>query len=201
MRARRVFAVRLLAAVLPALALASCARETATALDLELTFSGGVIDQVEIQAVTLDGVTVGLQNESTLFPTPARVLRNGEVLTLWFAATEAGKEAMVTAVGRRCGQVVTPVVTTAPRRLVKDASVEAELAFQVTATPTCGGAGGAGGGAGGRGGGAGAAGQGGAAGATGSGGAAGTAGSGGGAGGVAGAAGRGGAGGVAGQGG
>jgi hypothetical protein len=221
MRARRVFAVRLFAAVLPALAFASCARETATALDLEVMFSGGSVDQVEIQGVTLDGATIGLQNESTLFPTPARDLRNGEVLTLWFADTAAGKDAVVTAVGRRCGQVVTAPVTTPARRLVKDSSVAAELLFQVTTAPSCGGGGGAGGGgrggsgggAGGAGGGAGAAGAAGAAGsggnaggAAGSGGAAGAAGAGGaagrggasGQGGAAGAAGRGGQGGAAG---
>jgi hypothetical protein len=214
MRARRVFAVRLFAAALPVLALASCGRDTATALDLKVMFSGGSIDQVEIQAVTLDGDAVDLQDEDRLFPATARALRNGDVLTLWFSATAAGKAATVTAVGRRCNQVVTPAVTTSAVTLVKDGTVIADLLFQAAATPNCtsgGGAGGGaagagGGGAGGSGGSAGAGGQGGAAGAAGTGGAAGASGSGsvagaGGAGGVAGAAGRGGAGGVAGAGG
>ena len=115
MSGRRVFAVRLFAAALPALALASCARDTATALDVEVTFTGGSIDQVEIQAVTLDGDAVDLQGKDTLFPASARGdLSNGEVMTLWFKATDAGKDVAVTAVGRRCGQVVTSAVTTTP---------------------------------------------------------------------------------------
>ena len=97
------------------------------------------------------------------------------------------------------------MVTTTARMLVKGGSVVAELAFQVSPTPTCGGAGGSGGASGQGGGSAGASGAGGVAGgAAGSGGVAGAAGRGGaaggvaGSGGVAGAAGRGGAGGVAG---
>src|SRR5688500_2782882 len=113
MSARRVFAVRLLAAALPALAFASCARGTAPALELRLALSGGGIDQIELQAVSLNGVAVALQGEATVFPMSARNLRDGEVLTLWFEDMDAGKMAAVTAVGRRCGQVVTPAVTTA----------------------------------------------------------------------------------------
>jgi len=204
---------RLFAAALPALALASCARETATALDLKLTLTGGgSIDQVEIQSVLVGNATITLQDEQTRFPNPKRALHNDEVLTLWFADTAGGNAVTVTAVGRRCDQVVTPVAT-ATATLVTGGSVEAGLVFDVASTPTCAGSGGAGGtggstGAGGQGGGAagagGAAGSGGAAGATGSGGGAGAAGRGGvagggaGTGGLAGAAGRGGTGGSAG---
>jgi hypothetical protein len=210
------------AVVLPLLALVSCSRETATALDLRLQIRGGSVDEVEIQQVTLDGAPIQLTGELTRFPSPPRALRDDEVLTLWFADSADGKQAVVTAVGRLCGQAVTAPVTTQAQRLAKDRSVEVTLDLQVTATPNCGGggAGGAGGGAGGAGGGAGgtgggaagaggqggstggagAAGRGGAAGggAAGAGGAAGGAAGRGGAGGQAGAAGRGGVGGQAG---
>src|SRR5688572_7648621 len=111
MRTRRLFAVRVFAAAaLPVLAVASCARDKATALDVELALTGGSVDQIEIQGVTLDGTPVVLQDEQTRFPNPARTLRDGEVLTLWFADTAVGKSVAVTAVGRRCDQVVTAAV-------------------------------------------------------------------------------------------
>jgi len=200
-----MFGARLLAAALPVVALASCARETATALDLKLTLNGGgSIDQVEIQSVLVGNATITLQDEQTRFPNPKRALHNDDVLTLWFADTAGGNAVTVTAVGRRCDQVVTPVAT-ATATLMKGGSVEADLVFDVASTPTCAGSGGTGGstGAGGQGGGAAGvsggggntAGSGGAAGAAGSSGVAGTAGPGGasGQGGIAGAAGRGGA--------
>ena len=129
----------LLAAGLPALALASCARETATALDLKLTLTGGSLDQVEIQGVTLDGNAVALAQSSGDFRPPRAIAARRRGADAVVCRHRRRKNATVTAVGRGCDQVVTPVATTMARTLLKDGSVEAELAFQVATTPTCGG--------------------------------------------------------------
>src|SRR6188474_1505463 len=83
----------------------TCSRDTATALDLRLALTGD-IDEVELQRVTIDGAPVDLTDEKTLFPASPRPLKDGDVITLWFADSAGGHMIAVTAVGRRCGQVV-----------------------------------------------------------------------------------------------
>ena len=100
-------------------------------------FSGGSIDQVEIQAVSLDGDAVDLQGKDTLFPASARGdLRSGDVLTLWFDATDAGKDCG----GDGGGPAVRPGGHVGghhrPARLVKDGTVMADLMFQSRSRPT-----------------------------------------------------------------
>ncbi len=118
------------------LVLATCGRYVATALDLRV-MPTGLIDQIEIQAVRVNGASLDLTGEQTLFPSSPRTLEIRDVLTLWFADDRAGKDVSVTAVGRWCGQVVTDPATTTPVTLVKGKSVEATLALGVNRSSSC----------------------------------------------------------------
>jgi hypothetical protein len=148
----------------------TCSRDATTALDLRLQVTGA-IDEVQIQRVEIDGGTVDLTGEQTLFPATPRALVTGDVVTIWFGDSAGGHSIAVTAVGRACGQAVTDAVTTAPKALAKGARTDVTLPLVANRSASCdggvdrpagGGAGGgpagAGGGAAGAGGGAGGAG-------------------------------------------
>jgi hypothetical protein len=143
-------AIRWGCGVLLALAMTpSCGKDRTTALDLRLDVTGA-IDQVRIDAVTLDGRPVSLTGEPTLFPSTPRTLETSDVLTIWFADTADMKTVTVTATGRLCGKDATAQVTTAQHTLLKGQSVEATLALANDGTSCATGDGGAGrGGAGG----------------------------------------------------
>ena len=197
--------------LLVALAMMSaCGKEKTTALDIELQVTGA-IDQVRIDSVALGGSTVRLDDEQVLFPaSPGKMLKTGDVLTIWFADSADRKTVGVVGMGLLCGHDATASATTTPvATLTKGQTAHVTLALANDGT-TCAGDGGAGGsgGAAGTGGSTGAAGISGVAGASGTGGsiggASGAAGTGGGAGtggtaGTTGAAGRGGATGAAGN--
>jgi len=167
----------LIGPLLLALALGgACGKDKTTALDIELANLMGMVDQIRIEAVTLDGAPVSLTDEQKLFPGSMRPLKNGDVLTIWFADSSDRQTAAVTATGLLCGKDATEPTMTASKILAKGQTVRTTLELTSTAT-VCNGGGGRGG-------------MGGAAGSAGSGGAAGGAGgSAGGAGGSAGGAG------------
>ncbi len=176
----------------------SCGKDKTTALDIKLEITGA-LDQVRIDTVSLDGIPVVLADEpTTLFPASPRMLKTGDVLTVWFLDGEDTKMAVVSATGRLCGRDASAQATTPARALVKGQTVQTTLTLANNGT-ACAGTGT--GGAGGRGGTGGAAGAGGAAGTGGTGtggtggGAAGSAGTGGGVGGMAGTIGSAGSGG------
>ena len=90
--------VRLFAAVVAVLALASCARDKATALDLKLMPTGGTSTRWRSRPSCSTASRSFCRESRHCFQTPARALRDGEVLTLWFGDTAVGKRATVTAV-------------------------------------------------------------------------------------------------------
>jgi hypothetical protein len=142
------------------IAVASCGSDSATALDVRVTLTGS-IDQVEVRRVLVDGAALDLTGEQTLLPRTPRMLSTGDVLTIWFADSFGGKIITVDAVGLRCAQAVTDVVTTSPRTLAAGQRTQVALALAATRAVGCdggsgdapsGSGGGAGSSAGGRGG-------------------------------------------------
>src|SRR4029079_3771519 len=87
--------------------LGACGQDKTTALDIKLEVTGA-LDQVRIDSVTLGPSAVSLTGEQTLFPAmPSRMLKSGDVLTLWFKDTTDKKTVVVTATGRLCGRDAT----------------------------------------------------------------------------------------------
>jgi len=130
-------------------AIGSCAKDKTTALDIKLEITGA-LDQIRVDSVSLDGSPVSLTGEmTTLFPAPPRILKTGDVLTVWFADSEDTKMVVVTATGRLCGRDASMQATTPAHALAKGQTVPTTLTLANNGTVcTSTGTGGAGGGAG-----------------------------------------------------
>ena len=145
--------------LLMALALAgSCGKDKATGLDVRL-YVTGAMDQVRIDEITLDDDPVSLTGEQTLFPmSPMGMLKNGDILTIWFRDNSDGKTVFVKATGLLCGRVATEQATSVVQILTKGQTYQTSLSLFNFDGITCADAGADGTGAGGRGGGGGSAG-------------------------------------------
>ena len=112
--------------VASAVLIAGCGNEKTTALDITLDVTGA-LDQVRIDTVSLEGNPISLTGEQTLFPTPARMLHDGDVVTLWFRDSEDKKKIIVTATGQLCGRDASFQAATPERTLAKAQTVKTTL--------------------------------------------------------------------------